>query len=138
MSERVSRKFEASRSKVAVNQLLPSTLASRQLPAELRKEFDFVGARTSSAKQLSGHPRLYTSSQADRKLSSAKAMLKDITSNLKRAASSKVFQRMRERFAHLHSLSSLRNTVTSHGVPGMRSLRPSESRKRQSVASRSQ
>ena len=95
MSERVLRRYEASGSKTSVREFKLGQLRSVGVRSVSAKKCDPAPARS---KLVSGQPRLSALRTGD-----PKRVLRHSLSNVKRAASAILFQRMRDRFARLGS-----------------------------------
>ena len=112
MSERVSRQFEASRPKTALNQVLRPEFCNQLRSIGVRSvSVKVSGPAPDGPTSSKGQPRQFASRTVDHQ-----AMLKSMALKLKRAASASVFQRMRARLATFQSVRHPSNRISASSV----------------------
>lgn len=129
MSERVSRRFEASRAKPAVNQvqyraLIECPLRQSVSVSSVLRQLRCVGTRRVGAERAESSSRLFAYRSDDPRPHHSKASLKGVAAKLRRAASASVLQRMRDRLVTQQispvTRSVLRPIGSPVSVPGVR------------------
>lgn len=126
MSERVSRRFEASRAKTAVNQVECDALEQCSLRqsvsvyqsvsvSSVLRQLRCVGTRRVGAGRVESSSRLFAYRSDAPRPHQSKASLKGVAAKLRRAASASVLQRMRDRLVTHQSLPVARSVLRPLG-----------------------